>query len=125
MSSVGGEPSPEDVDYARRPTKSRSVQMEEIQELAKAYATSKVGCPFTVGQWVTPRPEMGIVNSGEPHLVIEVRKDATYHFSAWFDNSVSGQGQLLDIRVLCFEGDHAILAYWGESWTFEPYYGQA
>lgn len=92
-----------------------------LRERAALYAASGKGCPFNVGDLVTPRADSACRGSGEPHIVVEVR---TPFEPTWLGDHGNGHGARLDTRVLCMASDgSSIAAFWVESWDFEPYTG--
>jgi hypothetical protein len=96
-------------------------QVENLKELLTIYEDMRLdGCPFRVGDIVTPRPSSTIRGSGFPHVVVEVI-DPELYFSATKDQSHIHFGQRCDMRVICHVSDEAIASYWGESWQYMPW----
>ncbi|WP_336801697.1 hypothetical protein [Kaistia sp. MMO-174] len=98
-------------------------QVETLRELFARYQTEK---PFKVGQLVTPRAGFNLHGVGEPCVVLEmVGFDEALTSDEEFGSP--GFGARLDLRIATLangsHGEHAIMAYWNESWQFEPYTG--
>lgn len=96
-------------------------QLANLRELLSVYTDMKEdGCPFKVGDIVTPRPSSTIRGSGFPHVVIEVIKPEL-HFNATKAQSDIHFGQRVDIRIMCHVADETVASYWGESWQYMPF----
>jgi hypothetical protein len=94
--------------------------MMDLEVAASAYR--KIigeGCPFGVGDWITPKKGYGLKHHGMPHKVVEVKPNADYNFSG-DSATLQTYGRRNDVRVLTWvNGD--IAAFWNESWLYELY----
>ena len=88
-----------------------------LREAAAAYAEQLRGPRFKVGDLVTPRADSCDVDRGKPHLVIEVRPDAT---PAWIPDCCGRFGARHDIRLL-FVSSAGVSSHWVESFEYEPW----
>jgi hypothetical protein len=104
----------------RRPKITKAGQIAELTYLAGEYASAMKTFPFKVGDWITPRKNVGINNAGEPHIIVAIREDADYEFITNKRPGTSGQGQYNDMRLLCYVGED-VVPFWAESWMYEPY----
>lgn len=96
-------------------------QIMDLRILAAAYA---IGCPFSVGNLVTPRSNCGIRGAGIPHIVVEVLGEPICNLLAETGTSNSYFGRRIDCRVICFSDvGNCMAPFWIESWQYEPYTG--
>ena len=100
-----------------QPRMSHIGQVARLQEFAAVYAT---GNPFRIGDLVTPRKGGNIRNSGEPHIVVEVREAEPY-----FEGSCTSVsfGKRLTIRVAQIVNEVGAVCFWNEHHEYEPYLG--
>lgn len=111
----------DDDDEERRPP--RPLPEAQIATLREISARYVAGCPFAVGDVVTPRAGTNLRNAGEPHIVVELAD----HPHRTFDHErgasgSNGYGKRLDMRIAAFADDNETLTmHWVESWAFEPY----
>lgn len=94
----------------------KEAMLMDMQELSKAYIK---GCPFEVGDVVTPRANCNMRGEGLPHIVVAVNKDAEPHFHG--DVGYSNNGAVLDIRVMNKANGDQFICHWVESYQFIPY----
>lgn len=89
--------------------------IERLREYAQRYRTP---CPFEPGDLVTPRKDAPIRGAGQPHIVLEVRRDADLCFAG--EPGTTGFGMRFEMRVAILCGDH-IAAHWVEHHGFRAY----
>jgi hypothetical protein len=96
----------------------------DLRELCSRYTA---GCPFRVGDLVTPRGGYNLRGPGDPHIVVEVADvpvrnlDNSADSSGWASCAF---GARLDIRVAHIQNGKMTM-HWSESWMYEPYTGPA
>lgn len=111
----------EDDDMPRRSRPIPEAQIEELKDICSRYVA---GCPFKVGDIVTPRRGYNIKGSGHPHIVIEVPAEPHRPFDVIAPSEAASHpyGARRDMRVVCMtDRGLSYSAFWAESWTFEPY----
>jgi hypothetical protein len=96
----------------------------DLKELCSRYTA---GCPFRVGDLVTPRRGYNALGAGTPHIVIEVRSEPIRNFDVAQPGFLSSDhfGARIDIRVAHIDHGTTMVMHWGESWMYEPYTGPA
>lgn len=95
-------------------------QVMQLQELCAAYQTQiGVGCPYNIGDLVTPKSNTNMRAAGDPHIVLEVFHRAGPCFNHG-DPGDAGFGERHDMRVAVFYGEK-IYPFWVESHKFAPY----
>lgn len=76
------------------------------------------GCPFAVGDLVTPRKDFNMKGAGDPQIVVEVAATPIRPFDG--DHGSHAFGPRLDIRFATIaRGD--LIMFWCESWQYEAY----
>jgi hypothetical protein len=99
-----------------------------IADLRELCARYTAGCPFRVGDLVTPRRGYSLSGSGDPRIIVEVAPTPIRNFDSaadceeWASNTF---GARLDIRVAHISPRGQMVMHWGESWMYEPYTGPA
>lgn len=94
----------------------------QIEELKAAAARYTAPCPFVPGQVVSPRPGYGTRGVNQPHVVLEVRRDAECDMTDHDGMSNSAAfGRRLDMRVSCYVDNETIRHFWCESFEYEEY----
>ena len=88
--------------------------------LKEVFDRYRKGCPFKLGDVVTPRAGYSIVNDGQPCVVTDVHVGAAFYFDG--NPSSHSYGARLDMRVVHWQ-EGCIVMHWVESWQFEPYTG--
>ena len=107
-----------DDDEERRPP--RPLPEAQIATLREICARYTAGCPFAVGDLVTPRAGVNVRGAGEPHIVVEIADEPHRPFDG--SGTSSSYGNRLDMRTAGLAGDNeTMVMHWVESWTFEPY----
>lgn len=93
-----------------------------VATLREAFDRYAAGCPFKPGDLVTPRKGFNHGGAGDPSIVLEVPDEAVRPFDASDPRSTANHtfGARLDMRVATIQ-DGDVVAYWDESWAFEPY----
>jgi hypothetical protein len=124
MQATGEDPDsdPSDSLQARSPVERVSPmgQVARLREAAERFTDGKV--PFSVGQFVTSRPDSPINNQhGDPALVIEVFHDAERNFNNYVPELPTGYRPNMVILVLV--GDF-IAPVFVDAAFFEPYTGE-
>lgn len=87
-------------------------------ELAAAHQRMSAGCPFAVGELVTPLASSPLVGAGDPFLVVEVF-DPPIRVE---DQSSVRLGQQIDLRLLLVHGtldSFGVVSIMAESWCFQ------
>lgn len=95
-----------------------------IETLRETLDRYQKGCPFKVGDLVTPRAGFSLTGAGEPFIVTDVYDSSFEGIIARFDGSTTSRtyGARIDMRVVHWYDGHIIM-HWVESWQFEPYTG--
>lgn len=95
-------------------------QIAELREIADRYRRP---CPFEVGDLVMPRANSPIFPKDRPWLVVSVRVHAPYVFGGNEAPSSMAFGNKVDFRAIVLSGhdNGSYVAFWNESWQFEPY----
>jgi hypothetical protein len=96
-------------------------QMKEILERElKIFKSDK---KFAVGEFVVPRDQSPIDHQHHrPFIVIETNYDALPDFSQELGTPHYGRRPQVRVAMVKQSGDETLtLAYWGESFDFEPY----
>jgi hypothetical protein len=110
--------------FAPMPREKASVPIAEAQimELREIAARYDQPCLFNVGDLVIPRANAPIFPKDRPWIVIEVRQIAMCNFGCG-ETASAAYGARLDFRaiVLSPTDNRSYLAFWNESWYFEPY----
>jgi hypothetical protein len=89
-----------------------------LKEVCERYVA---GCPFRVGDVVTPRRGYAVAAEGRPHVVVEIADPPIRNFSDGSGSYGSNSyGVRIDIRVAHIHRGRLIM-HWAESWQFEPY----
>lgn len=118
-------PGPDDDDTEA----ARPIPEAVVSDLRDIYTRYAAGCPFKPGDLVTPRKGYNSKGAGEPHIVLEVRDNATCDLTPPAEPSDTTSctfGRRLDIRVAYLAEGHRgqeYVTHWCESWVFEPYTG--
>lgn len=102
---------------SQRPFPLEEAQIMELRRLNKEF---QKGCPYKVGDLVTPRKCAGLRNAGKPHIVVEV-----------FDEPVRMTAECgsphhlskMEMRTMAFSDADNICVWAGEAWLYEPYVG--
>ncbi|ELT50996.1 hypothetical protein [Brucella intermedia] len=92
-------------------------QIATLKEVCERYTA---GCPFKVGDIVTPRKGSIYRGRGVPHIVLEVPAEPHFHFDH-DDASRPAYGARLDVRCACFVDNETTLLFWMESHWLEPW----
>lgn len=110
------------VDMAKEERRSEQREPAMAAELLvdhqREYAEFLKGCPFKVGDIVTPRANSITTNSGKVHVVLELRSANPPDFHG--EVGTVEYGRRHDMRVAAFYGD-TIARHWVESIDFEPF----
>jgi uncharacterized protein YodC (DUF2158 family) len=110
-------------------TPPRPMQQAQVLELFRRCrdyqnAAVKTTFPFKVGDLVTPRKGVNIINEGEPHIVLEIDLAAE---AVWGEPSQLGHpawGARPNIRVMGLSNDGSYICWWVEAFEFEPWLTQ-
>jgi hypothetical protein len=84
----------------------------------REYAESLKGCPFKVGDLVTPRGNVNMKHAGKVHIVLELRSANPPDFTG--EIGTTEYGRRHDMRIAAFYGN-TIARHWVESIDFEPF----
>lgn len=106
------------VGLRKEPPRPRAeAQVMELRQIAARYAA---GCPFAVGDLVTPRKSYNIQGAGAPHIVLEVPAEPVrlWTISTPHDIGCAELGEPLDMRVACLTHLGEYMAFWGSSWRY-------
>lgn len=110
MGSAHGEP-PRPCDEA---------VVDELRQLLRQYRDSREGCPFQIGDLITPRRGRNLKQQGRPHIVLEVLDPPIRPVV----RGPIDHGARFDLRVACWiNGDYVALLV--ESWQYERWQGAA
>ncbi len=102
-------------------------QIATLREVMNAYQGAKQnGCPFKVGDIVTPRAWTPLRPShGQPWLVVEVLdkpQEVTVEMAMNL-GAASIAGLVFDARFAALDNEGHVGAWLNPSWLFEPYTG--
>jgi hypothetical protein len=115
--------------HTEPPIPPRPMQQAQVLELFRRCrdyqnAAVKTTFPFKVGDLVTPRKGVNIINEGEPHIVLEIDLAAE---AVWGEPSQLGHpawGARPNIRVMGLSNDGSYICWWVEAFEFEPWLTQ-
>jgi hypothetical protein len=96
-------------------------QIATLQEIADIY---RRGCPFKVGDVITPRNGHNMKGAGRPHVVMEVFDEPVRTLTSAdpADTSQCTFGRRMDMRVATFSVEMGVVvAFMTESWEFESF----
>lgn len=105
-------------DREDRDGREPAMAAEALVEFQNSYAAFLVGCPFKVGDLITPRRGTVVKGAGKPHVVLEVREKPEPNFAG--EDGTVGFGSRNDVRVASFHGN-TIARHWVESVDFDRY----
>jgi hypothetical protein len=95
----------------------------EIERLVAMFETYAAGCKFMPGELITPRGDSNLDGAGLPHIVLDVVERPRPQMTG--DPNEAGFGARIDLRyarvVTLPDGEAVVVAFWEESWKFEPY----
>ena len=94
-----------------------------IQDLKDISSRYQKGCPFKVGDLITPRKGYNKVGHGKPEVVLEVRSEPIFNTQITDDMRDVGTtffGSRLDMRVAAVQ-EGTFCAFWVESWQYESF----
>lgn len=112
----------EDDDYSTRILpEAQEARLREYNDLYQSMVQN--GTKFQPGDMVTPRAGYGTKGVGQPHVVLETRHAGVIDPHWTNDVSASSNGKRQDVRVACFVNDRSMVAFWVESFEYEPYTG--
>jgi len=103
---------------------SHRAQVEWLISTFKRYAA---GCAFAPGDLITPRADSNLEGAGLPHIVLDVVAPDQAKPRMTGDPNDASFGARIDVRyarlVSAPAGETMVIAFWEESWKFEPYRG--
>lgn len=94
----------------------------QIKDLIAIKERYTEGCPFKVGDLVTPRKGFNLRGVDQPAIVLQVLEKPLQDLSNSAEQMNSCMyGCKIDMRVLRYSDSKTIVAWWEESWKFRKY----
>ena len=97
---------------------SKDEQIAKLKEFGAEYAE---GCPFEVGDLVTPRRGSGVKWRGRPWRVVETRAPSAAEWTPFSGEGDAREGARQDLRVAVVVPSGGIVCFWNESHKFETW----